>query len=158
VGSPLAPTDSFFDKQAIDPISYSFTATGLGRFHQHNSAITLYASVLPTEAIGTFYFQISSPWGFIYSNFYGSAFEFTDYYTSPNGKRMIYAEGNYPASPWTMSVPAAPVNSNFTLFGDPVPTSEPAALRFLVATLALGALLGPYRVGKALRLPSIPKA
>jgi hypothetical protein len=158
VGSPLAPTDSIFDKQAIDPISYSFTATGLGRFNEHNSAITLYASVLPSEAIGTFYFQISGPLGFIYSNFYGSAFEFTDYYTSPNGKRVIYAEGNYPASPWTMPVPAVNVNSNITLSSDPVPTSEPAALAFLVAALALGAILGPYPVGKALRLLSIRKA
>jgi hypothetical protein len=113
---------------------------------------------LPSEAIGTFYFQISGPLGFIYSDFYGSAFEFTDYYTSPNGKLAIYAEENYPASPWTMSVPAANVNSNITLSSDPVPTSEPVALAFLVAALALGAILGPYPVGKAPRLLSIRKA
>jgi hypothetical protein len=57
VGSPLAPTDSIFDKQAIDPISYSFTATGLGRFNEHNSAITLYASV---PAIGSDWYLLLS--------------------------------------------------------------------------------------------------
>ena len=106
IDNPLIVTSNGFDRSDhILPISYSFTATGLGTFTQNNSTLTMYAAVEPSLDILAFYFTISGSPGLISSNFFGSGFEFTDYYQGPgaNPSVNVYAEGNYNPGLWSFT-------------------------------------------------------
>jgi hypothetical protein len=95
VASSLAPTQSALGaNEQVLPLSYSFTATGMGTtLTQDNSVFNMFAAVRPSGDIYAFYFTISSNLGSISSDFYGSGFEFTDFYGGATG--TVYAEGNY---------------------------------------------------------------
>jgi len=130
--SPLLPTPILIGaSEPVTPSSFKFTATGLGILNDHNSTLTMYVSVQPSGDIYSFFFNITGPMGFIYSNFYGSAFEFTDYYYGPNGKKTVAAQGNYTGNPWTMSASAAKLSANISTGSDPVSTPEPTSLSLL---------------------------
>ncbi len=107
----LTPTPDLLNKsETIIPLSFSFTATGLDTFTQNNSTFTMFAAVQPSLDIYAFGFTITGTPGMISSNFYGSAFEFTDFYSGPGVDPMVYAEGNYKSGLWTYSkqVPEPP--------------------------------------------------
>jgi hypothetical protein len=127
VASLLSPTSNLLTAtEMVTPISYAFTATGLGTFTQDNSTFNMFAAVQQSGGIYAFNFTISGPLGQISSIFYGSAFEFTDYYSGPGGSPNVYAQGNYNSNIWTMSDAAA------------IP--EPPVGNLLLASLAMMAI------------------
>jgi hypothetical protein len=104
IDNPLiATSNSLVASEQIIPVSYSFTATGLGTFTQNNSTFSMFAAVEPSLNIYAFYFEIGGSPGSISSDFYGSGFEFTDYYNGPGPSPSVnvYAEGNYNLSIWS---------------------------------------------------------
>jgi hypothetical protein len=124
VANLLLPTSNLLAAtEMVTPISYAFTATGLGVFTQDNSTFNMFAAVQQSGSIYAFYFTISGPLGQISSNFYGSAFEFTDYYSGPGGSPNVYAQGNYNTNIWTVT--------------DAASIPEPGPRNLLLASLAV---------------------